>query len=114
MFEIKEYTCQGDNFLAGTMKIVKETLDANEDQTIPARSLVAISEGKARAYTAEDAAAKVVPYGIAAAKAENGKVVVYMTGEFFGSKLVLPEGVTAGDVKDLLRSNGIFLKDLIE
>lgn len=114
MFEVKEYTCPGDNFLAGTMKIVKEALDVNDGESIVERSLVAISEGKASAYTAENAAAKVVPYGIAAADAENGKVVVYMTGEFFGSRLVLPEGVNESDVKDLLRSNGIFLKDLNE
>lgn len=114
MFEVKEYACPAENFLAGSMRVVKEALDVNEGEVIVARSLVAISNGKASAYTKDNATAKVVPYGIAAADAENGKVVVYMTGEFFGSKIVLPEGVEESDVKDLLRSNGIFLKNLIE
>lgn len=112
MFEVKTYECPGDNFLAGTMKIVKEALDVNDGQTIVARSLVKVADGKASAYTAEDVAAEVVPYGVAAEDAENGKVVVYMTGEFFGSKLILPEGVEVSAVKPLLRSNGIFIKEL--
>lgn len=114
MFEVKTNECSGDNFLAGTMNIAKDALEVNEGQVIKARSLVTIENGKASAYTKENADGKVVPYGIAAADAENGKVVVYMTGEFFGEKLVLPEGVDAETVKPLLRSNGIFLKNLIE
>ena len=53
-----------------------------------------------------------VPYGIAAADAENGTVPVYLSGEFFAEKLEMPEDVTAEDVAPLLRSNGIFLKHL--
>ena len=113
MYEVNTYTLAGDNFLAGSMPIAKEALAVKEGETIKARSLVALSNGEAAAYSATDAGNSVVPYGVAAADAENGSVVVYLSGEFFGSKLELPEGVTAATVAPLLRSNGIFLKDLL-
>ena len=113
MYEVNTYTLAGDNFLAGSMPVAKDALAVKEGETIKARSLVTLSSGKAAAYTATNAGNSVVPYGVAAADAENGSVVVYLSGEFFGSKLVLPEGVTAATVAPLLRQNGIFLKDLI-
>ena len=114
MYEVNTYTKNGDNFIMGDMKIAKEALDVNDGENIVARSLVTISGGKASADTMAKATGGVVPYGIAAADAENGKVVVYMTGEFAGSKLVLPDEVEVSTVAPLLRSNGIFIKDLIE
>ncbi len=118
MYEVNTYTQAGNNLIAGSMRIAKESLDVAEGETISARSLIKLDGGKAKAYTSADLGGSgteaVVPYGIAAADAEHGKVVVYMTGEFFGSKLVLPEGVEADKVAPLLRSNGIFLKDLTE
>ena len=112
MYEINTYTLEGDNFLAGDMKIAKEALPVAEDEEIAARSLIKLADGEAAAYTANDLEAETVPYGIAAADAEDGQVAVYLTGEFFGEKLALPDGVTADDVKPLLRENGIFLKTL--
>ena len=114
MFEVNTYETNGDNFIVGSMHVAKDALDVNTGQTIVARSLVKLVNGKASAYAAADATNSTVPYGIAAADAENGKVVVYMTGEFAGSKLVLPDEVEVSTVAPLLRSNGIFLKDLIE
>lgn len=113
MYEVNTYAKNGDNFILGDMKIAKESLGVNTGETIAARSLVKIVDGKASAYTADDASSEVVPYGIAAADAENDLVVVYMTGEFAASKLALPEGLEAETVAPLLRSNGIFLKPLL-
>lgn len=113
MYEINTYSTNGGNFILGDIKIAKEALDVNDGETIVARSLVKLVNGKASAYAAADAESETVPYGIAAADAENGKVVVYMTGEFAGSKLELPDGLEVSTVAPLLRSNGIFLKDLM-
>lgn len=113
MFEPITHTLEMDNFIAGGLPIATDALPVAEGEAIVARSLVKLNEGKAAAYTADDATAKTVPYGIAAAEDENGYVAVYMTGEFFAEKLVLPDGVDADTVAPLLRSNGIFLKDMI-
>lgn len=49
--------------------------------------------------------------GISAAAAEkNSPVAFYMTGEFFGNALVLPDGITIDDIKDELRKLSIFLR----
>lgn len=110
MYEVKEYAYEPERFLAGDMPVGKEVMECAEDAEIKARSLVSQEGGKAVAYTGT-AGSLTVPYGIAAADAENGQVVVYLSGEFFGEALVLPEGVTAEDVTPLARENGIFIKN---
>ena len=110
MYEPKVYEMIPENFHAGTMPIGKEGLNVKDGETIEAKSLVKLSDGEAAAYTADDATAGTIPYGIAAADAENGCVVVYLSGEFRGDALKLPEGVEVDTVKPLLRENGIFLK----
>lgn len=50
-------------------------------------------------------------YGIVADDAEaDEETVVYLTGEFFGNALVLPENATVADVEVPLRELGIFVK----
>lgn len=50
-------------------------------------------------------------YGIVADDAEaDEEAVVYLTGEFFGDALVLPENATLAHVEVPLRNLGIFLK----
>lgn len=132
MYEVNDYAYEPENFLAGSMDVAKEALPVKEGEEIKAKSLVKLVSGEAAAYTAADLGAKpdaakgaesqeaaetpaeaaelVIPYGIAAADAEDGQVVVYLTGEFFADALVLPEGLEAETVKPLLRENGIFLK----
>lgn len=111
MYQVETHTYTPDDFISGSMPIAREALGVTSGETIKARSLITIADGKAKAYTAENATKAVVPYGIAAADAENDRVVVYMTGEFDGSKLVLPDTVELSTVAPLLRSNGIFLKN---
>lgn len=110
MYEVKSYEMTPENFYAGTMAIGKEGLNVKEGETIEAMALVKLEDGEAVAYTADDASAGTIPYGIAVSDEENGSVVVYLTGEFFGDALKLPEGVEVETVKPLLRENGIFLK----
>ena len=49
-------------------------------------------------------------YGIAAEASSGGKVVVYVTGEFFAAALNLEENVTAALLKPAFRNLGVFLK----
>lgn len=51
-------------------------------------------------------------YGIAAEdKASGEEVVYYLSGQFFGEAIVVPEGTRASDFKAVLRKIGIFLVD---
>ena len=109
MYEVNTYSLERDNFLGGAYPIAKETLEVASGETIAEHALVKLSSGKAAAYAAADATAETVPYGIAAAASENGYVVVYLTGEFQESGIVLPDGVEVDAVRPLLRENGIFL-----
>ena len=110
MYEVKEYTLERDNFLGGArIPVAKEMLAAKEGEVIAYKSLVKLDGKEAVAYTAADAEASTPPYGIAATDAENGAVVVYLSGEFQESGLILPDGVEVDTVRPLLRENGIFL-----
>jgi hypothetical protein len=113
MYEVKSYELEKDMFLAGYMDIAKEELEVAEGETIQERSLIKLSGNKAAAYTAEDAEAGKVPYGIAVGTEAAGYVVAYLSGEFYESGLKLPDGVGVETVKPLLRENGIFLKELL-
>lgn len=65
------------------------------------------TDGKLSAVTA-DTVADV--YALAAGTAKAGEeVVIYLTGEFFGEALEVPEGTAASDFKAPFRRLGIFL-----
>lgn len=67
------------------------------------------TDGKLAAVTA-DTIADV--YGLAAQEAKAGEeAVIYLTGQFFGDALALPEGTTPADFKAPFRKLGIFLVD---
>lgn len=110
MYETKTYENMPNEFIAGMMPVGTEGLVVKTGEEIKAKSLVKLDGGEAAAYTKADGTASTIPYGIAAADAESGQVVVYLSGEFRGDQLSLPEGVTVDAVKPLLRENGIYLK----
>lgn len=95
---------------AGDYPVVKDTGVVADGNTILELMPVTMgTDGKLSAITQKTAADV---YGIAAASAEAGEmVVIYLTGEFFGDSLELPEGMQAADIKAACRRNSIFLKD---
>lgn len=121
MYEIKHNALIPENFIAGSFPMATDIGVVKEGATI--RKLAPIIEGEngleeitaaALPTTGENASPgsldKLV--GIAADDSDNGKVVYYLTGEFFGNALTLPEGVTTKDIKPALRKLGIFLKEM--
>lgn len=110
MYETKTYETLPNDFVAGMIPISTEGMAVKAGETIKAKSLVKLDDGEVAAYDKEDSTANTIPYGIAAADAENGRVVVYLSGEFYGDQLNLPAEVTVDAVKPLLRENGIYLK----
>ena len=100
-----------DSFLAGMYPVAKD-LEA-----------VAGAAVKEYAPVMKNSDGKIVPigstnltdlsgvYGIAVNAAENGKpVVVYRTGEFWGNRLALEDGVTLDAIRDALAALNIYLK----
>lgn len=110
----KTFSIGEEYFIAGTaigittaVKTAGEALAAHTpvllDEDGEAVAIVAPDEGETLSTTGI--------YGITADSAASGKdAVIYLTGEFFADKIVLPEGVTAADVEIPLRNIGIFLK----
>ncbi len=102
-------------FEAGPFPVAKSVKEAGVN--IPARAPVILDEtGKLALVTATAAEGDVTVnaeglYGVTPEAIEAGKTgVVYLTGEFFGDSLTLPEGVNPTDVEVPLRKLGIFLK----
>ena len=109
MYEIQTRTCEAKNFFAGDFPTLPESGTAGEklaEHTPVAKD----KDGNIVAVTAETVTAVV---GITAEAAEaEAPVVYYMTGEFFGEALNLPDGVTVEDIKEPLRKISIFLRKL--
>ncbi len=101
-------------FEAGPHPVAKIVKEAGVN--IPARAPVILDEtGKLALVTATAAEGVTVNaeglYGVTPEAIEAGKTgVVYLTGEFFGDSLTLPESVTPADMEIPLRKLGIFLK----
>ncbi len=95
---------------AGDYPVVTGTGTVSDGSTIPGLMPVVLgTDGKLSPVTASTV---TDVYGIAADSAEAGEeVVIYLTGQFFGDALELPEGVTAPDLKAPLRKIGIFLEE---
>lgn len=95
---------------AGDYPVVTGTGTVADGSIIPELTPVVLgNDGKLSPVTASTIGDV---YGIAADKAEAGEeAVIYLTGQFFGDALELPEGVTAPDLKAPLRKIGIFLED---
>lgn len=121
MYEIEHNSLIPENFIAGNFPNALDAGNVKEGAKI--RKFAPVIEGEngleeitaaALPTTGENASPgsldKLV--GIAADDSDNGKVVYYLTGEFFGNALTLPEGVTAKDLKPVFRRLGIFLKEM--
>jgi len=97
-----------DNFFAGGFPVAKDFGDIKADAKI--RKYAPLVKG---ASGIEEASATTLGdlVGIAADEPEGGKVVYYLTGEFFAQALAMPAGVTAAVLKPAFRKLGIFLKE---
>ncbi len=95
---------------AGDYPVVTGTGTVADGSTIPGLMPVVLgADGKLSPVTASTG---TDVYGIAADGAEAGEeMVIYLTGQFFGDALELPEDVTASGLKAPLRKIGIFLED---
>ncbi len=95
---------------AGDYPVVTDSGTVADNNTVLELMPVTLgTDGKLAAVTA-DAIADV--YGLAAQEAEAGEeAVIYLTGQFFGDALALPEGTTPADFKAPFRKLGIFLAD---
>ncbi len=121
MYEIGKNELSAENFIAGGFPIVTEWGNVKEGANI--RKFAPVIDGE---NGIEEISAAALPtvgenaspgsldkiVGIAADDSSNGKVIYYLTGEFFANALTLPSGVTANDIKPALRKIGIFLKEL--
>lgn len=95
---------------AGDYPVVTDSGTVADGQTIKELMPVTLgADGKLSAVTAETLANV---YGLAAEDAEAGEeLVIYLTGQFFGDSLELPEETTPADLKAPFRKLGIFLVD---
>lgn len=109
----QEFSTEPKYFIAGTRSgITSATKEAAAD--IEAHAPVLLADGKISPIAKVDgshALSLTGLYGIAADGAASGEeAVIFLTGEFFGDALVLPEGVKVADVEVPLRNIGVFLK----
>lgn len=106
--EKRTFSTAPEYFEAGTdIRITTQVKTAAAD--LEAHVPVILADGKVSAVASASALAGL--YGITAdSAAKDADAVIYLTGEFFKSGLVLPDGVTADDVEVPLRNIGIFLK----
>ena len=100
MFEVQKDSHEPLNFIAGDFPIVRSAEKIKTGAVIRERAPVVMG-----ATGIEEAATDTIAniYGIAAAVPSGDKVVIYLTGEFFGSALTLPDGVTVDAIKPILR-----------
>ena len=107
MFEIQRDTHEPLNFIAGDFPIIREAVKIKTGAVIRERAPVVLGETgieEATVDTIDDI------YGIAAAVPSGDGIVTYLTGEFFGGALILPDGVTVDAIKPILRKLSIFLR----
>jgi len=111
MYEITTTEFNPENFFAGSFPIAKDVGAIKTGATINRHApLVKGATGiiEADSESLDDL------IGIAAAAPSGGKVVYYLTGEFFADALHLPTGVTVEALKPAFRKLGIFLKEVID
>ena len=105
---VKTFTNEPEQFIAGAdfpiMTAVKTASAAVKVGLGADGKLALITKGSSTVDTS-------TLYGIAAEDAEaEAECVVYLTGEFFGDKLVLESDVTVDVLEVPMRKLGIFLK----
>lgn len=106
MFEVQKDSHTPLNFIAGDFPIVRDTGKIANGAVIRERAPVILTETGITEATA-DKTADII--GIAAVPSGD-RVIMYLTGEFFGSSLVLSDGVTVEAIKPVLRKLSIFLR----
>lgn len=95
---------------AGGYPVVTSTCTVADGSTI--LGLMPVVLGADGMVSAATASTVEKVYGIAADGAKAGEeAVIYLTGQFFGDALEVPEGTTAADFKLPFRKLGIFLAD---
>ncbi len=105
MNEIGSYT--PDNFFAGSYPIITDSGTIASNAAIVKHAPLVMGDSGITTAAA-DSLDKLI--GISADVPSGDKVVYYMTGEYFAEALVLPQGVTAADLKPAFRKLGIFLR----
>lgn len=115
---MKTETMNYDNIFAGNvMAVVTEAGIVAENQNIQALAIVEI-DASGNVIAPGEVVDGTKAYAIAAEEVVTGAgetipIVLYMTGEFNESKIVVPEGKTLKDYKPVLRKLGIFLKPVV-
>ena len=109
MFEINKAEIAPDNFFAGSFPIATDFGRVKTGAAIRARAPVVQGADGIEEVTATTVADII---GISADVPSGGKVVYYLTGEFFMQALTLPDGVTPEILKPALRKLTIFLKEI--
>ena len=129
MYDIKTAELKAENFLAGDFPVVMDFGKVKTEATIRKRAVLVQGEDGIEELTKEmisPAEAALPPeepgatsanaldniIGIAAEEPSGDEVVYYATGEFFAEGLILPDGVTAADIKPACRKLGIFIKEM--
>ena len=95
---------------AGDFPVVTDSGTVADGETILELMPITLdTDGKIKAVTADNIAEV---YGLAAQDAEAGEeVVCYLTGQFFGDSLMVPDGTTAANFKAPFRKLSVFLVD---
>ena len=117
MYDIKTAELKAENFLAGDFPVVMDFGKVKTKATIRKRAVLVQSEDGIEELTKEMISADEGKgldniIGIAAEEPSGDEVVYYATGEFFAEGLILPDGVTAADIKPACRKLGIFIKEM--
>lgn len=108
MYGVKETAYTPDNFFIGGFPAVPDHGTIKDGATVRKYAPVALTADGIEEVTAATLDKMV---GIAADEPdESGNIVFYMTGEFGGDGLVLPDGVTFEALKAAARPLSIFLK----
>lgn len=113
LYSINTAEMIAENFLAGEYPIVTDIGTIKEKTTIHKYAPVIQGESGIEEFTAEMLSTSLDKLaGIAADAPSGNEVVIFLTGEFFGEGLTLPDGVTAADLKPAFRKLGIFIKEM--
>ncbi|MCH5195965.1 MAG: hypothetical protein J1F28_04590 [Oscillospiraceae bacterium] len=123
MYDIKTAELKADNFLAGDFPVVMDFGKVKTEAKIRKRAVLVQGEDGIEELTKEMISPAEEPgatganaldniIGISAEEPSGDEVVYYATGEFFAEGLILPDGVTAADIKPACRKLGIFIKEM--
>lgn len=104
-----------DIFAGNVMPVVTESAIAASNQNIPKLSIVEKNDEGNIVVPSGETIDTLKAYGVASeevvtSESETKPIILYMTGEFRGKNIVVPEGKTIEDYRVPLRKLGIFIK----